>query len=154
MKYAIIILCLIFVLGLLSSCYKKKAENKIIVDHFTYQKKLKWREDSTRVNKGDWQKIEKGNVFSWLLQSDDLQRPSVFATYDHLDNIKTGFIYTISTDSVFLFRQSSGIIYFPDKDGKNRTDIEGQLSFTPDTTLVLNNNSVTPGFSIKYKIER
>lgn len=154
MKYAIIILGLIFVLGLLTSCYKKKTENKIIVDHFTYQKKLNWREDSIRINKGDWQKIEKGNVFSWLLQSDDLQSPSVFATYDHTDNVKTGFIFAISADSVFLFRQSSGVIYFPDKEGSNRTDVVGQLSFTPDTTLVLNNNGVTPDLSIKYKIER
>lgn len=147
------------VLLLLQSCDKYDREEEIIIeDHFNYASRFNFREDSIRKGGGKWENIQNGNLFTWL--SDDLtlgktlQRPGGFATYLRRTNLKANFIYSIAKDSVFTFRLSKDSIYFLDEGGRNRTDLNGQLIFATDTSLILHNTAESPAVSIKYKLER
>jgi hypothetical protein len=150
-------LSLIVALLLLQSCVKENA-NELIVDPFTYGSRISWREDSIKMGNGAWEKIEKGNLFAWLadnpLLDSALQTPNVFSIYDNSSNLKTNFIYVIEKDAVFVTGLTSSAIYFQDEDGDQRTDISGQISLSPDTSLILRNIGIVPEVSIKYKLEK
>lgn len=143
---------------LLQSCDKYDNEKEIIKDHYNYSSRFNFREDSIRKGNGNWENIEKGNIFTWL--SEDLtigrtlQRPGGFATYLKRNNLQADFIFSIAKDSVFTFRLSKDSIYFLDEAGRYRTDLKGQLIYAPDTSLILHNTTVSPPVSIKYKLER
>lgn len=146
-------LCPIVALVLLQSCEKEGTKDEVIVDYFTYGAKFNWREDYIKTGNGDWSKVEKGNVFSWLAQDISLQS-SGFAIYPDKTNIKADFHYTIQKDSVFVLKLSSDSVYFLDANSNLRTDIEGQITFSPDTSLILRNTEISPAISIKYKLEK
>jgi len=158
MKCIIKFLCPIVALVILQSCEKKGLEDEVIIDYYNYATKFDWREDSVKTGSGDWAKIEKGTLFTLL--SEDLtlgkalQRPGGFAIYINRNNLRAEFIYSISKDSIFTFSLSKDSIYFPDQSGRYRTDLKGQLSFSPDTSLILRNTAISPEISIKYRLEK
>lgn len=153
MKCIIKFLCPIVALVLLQSCEKKVMEDEVIIDYYTYGAKFNWREDSIKTGSGDWAKIEKGNLFSWLAGNNTLQS-SEFALYPDRTNIKADFFYSIKKDSVFALTLSTDAVYFRDENGKHRTDIVGQMSFLPDTSLTLRNTAISPAISVKYRLEK
>lgn len=140
-------------LVLLQSCEKDSTGDETIIDHLTYGAKFNWLEDSIKVDNGNWKKVANSNVFSWLAQDGNLQS-SNFAVYHNRANIKANFFYTIQKDSVFALKLSSGTVYFLDENHNRRADLEGQITFLPDTLLILNNTAVSPAISVKYRLER
>ena len=146
-------LCPIVALVLLQSCEKEGTKNEVIIDYFTYSAKFNWLEDSIKTDNADWTKVAKGNVFSWLAQDNNLQSSSS-AVYPDRTNIKADFLYTIQKDSVFALRLSSDTVYFLDANRNRRTDIEGQITFSPDTSLILRNTAISPVISVKYRLEK
>lgn len=154
MKSIFKFICVLIAFSSLQSCDKNDIEGERIIDNFTYATKFDWRENSIKSGDGTWVKAENGNIFSWLLDSDTtLITPNGFATYNDRKNIRTDFIYTIEKDSVFSYRISSDTVYFLDANGNKRTDIYGQITTTPDTSLILHNMSVSPNISIRYRPE-
>lgn len=153
MKCIFKFLCPIVALVLLQSCEKMSSADEVIIDPFTYGAKFNWREDSIKMGSGDWAKIAKGNVFSWLAQDGNLQS-SNFAIYPERTNIKTDFSYTIQKDSVFALTLSSDTVYLLDENRKRRIDLVGQISFSPDTSLILRNTAISPAISVKYRLEK
>ncbi|TDQ09473.1 hypothetical protein [Pedobacter metabolipauper] len=153
MKWFLKMMCPVVALILLQSCEKEVANNEEIIDHFTYGAKFNWREDAIKTGNGDWKKITNGHVFSWLAQGSSLQR-SNFAVYSNRANINADFLYTIQKDSVFALILVSDTVYFLNADHNRRTDLEGNLTFSPDSSLILKNTAISPAISVKYKLEK
>jgi Txe/YoeB family toxin of Txe-Axe toxin-antitoxin module len=154
MKCFFTFLCPIVALLVLQSCGKEDKDNDLQIDPFTYGAKFDWREDSVKTQQeGSWTKIQDGNVFSWLAKNNTLQS-TTFGAYGLRTNIKTNFVYTIEKDSVFALRLTADSIYFLDGNGHQRTDVKGKITYSPDTSLVVLNTAVSPGITIKYKLEK
>lgn len=89
---------------------------------------------------GDWAKVAKGNLFSWLAKDCNLQgNVAIYQT----ELIKADFSYTIQKNSVFKMTLPSNTVYFLDESLKRRTDIEGQISFSQKTSLILHNTAIS-----------
>ncbi|MEZ2444584.1 hypothetical protein AB6805_22820 [Chitinophaga sp. RCC_12] len=154
MKSFFIFLCPIVALLLLQSCGKDDNNDDLQIDPFTYGAKFDWREDSIKTQQeGSWTKIGNGNIFSWLARENTLQSTS-FAAYGLRTNIKANFVYTIQKDSVFALKLTADSIYFLDGDGRQRTDLKGKVTYSPDTSLVVINTAVSPAITIKYRLEK
>lgn len=154
MKYCFNFLCSVAVLILIQSCGKKDKATDPQIDHFTFGAKFNWKEDVIKTDKeGSWVKISNGNIFSWLAKDSTL-RGSNFALYSVRTNLKADFVYTIQPDSVFAIKQLADSVFFLDKNGLQRTDIKGRVTFSPDTSLILVNAGVSPEIMIKYRLEK
>lgn len=157
MKCFLKFLCPIVALFLLQSCIKDRDQSELIIDPFTYGSRFDWVEDSIKIDKEDWTKIEKGSVFTWLVDDSILinaiKTSKGFATYYDRSNLKTDFIYSNIEDEVFSFTLSSDSIYFLDRNGEFREDVYGQINVLSDTSLILHNTGSEPYISIKYKLE-
>jgi hypothetical protein len=153
MKYTFRFLSSIISVMLFQSCLKTGAEPDVIIDPYVYAARYNWYEDSMQMGDGEWAKVEKPHIFSWLSQDNDF-RKSNFAIYPNTDNIKTNFNYVIQKDSVLSIRLSSDTVYFIGADDRRRTDLIGLLTFSTDTLLTLHNTGVTPAISIKYKMKK
>jgi hypothetical protein len=132
---------------------KENSTGEVIVDPFTYGKKINFVEDSIRTGNGAWTKIESGNTFSWLSNGQRFNQNS-FAVYPKTTNIKTSFDYVIEKDSVIGFQIVADSLYFTDANKVRRSDVKGKILIKKDTTLILNNTGVTPVVSIIYKLKK
>jgi hypothetical protein len=141
----------ILLLVSIQSCTKSTTAPGVIIDPYTYAVRYDWREDSVQTGSGSWAKIENGRTFSWLSQNIDIQK-SNFATYSNRANIKTNFMYVIQKDSVFAINLSSDTVCFFGAGNKQRADLTGRLTLSPDTLLTLHNTGVVPAVSLKYKL--
>lgn len=159
MRYFLTIFLLTLISVVFLSCERQDSEDEKIIDYFTYGKRFDFREISMKTGTGDWENIDNGNVFSWLggeaSLSNQLKIPQGDATYDDRANLRADFIYNLPKDSVFSYSIRSDSLYFFDESMENfRTDLKGELIFSPDTIIILHNTGVSPTISIKYSFEK
>lgn len=159
MKHALLLLLSLLISVSFFSCEKQDKEDLRVIDYFTYGKRFDFREVSIKTGSGDWAAMDKGHVFSLLGEAssleDQLSIPRGSATYNDRTNLKTDFVYSILKDSVFPYAIQSDSIYFFDESMENfRSDLKGELLFSPDTAIILHNTGTSPTISIKYILER
>ncbi|WP_343670565.1 hypothetical protein [Chitinophaga sp.] len=153
MKCFINLLFPVAALLLFQSCDKKDDGDTRVIDPLTYSSSFNWREDSIKAGNAEaFSKIENGNVFTWLANS-TLVSKSEFAIYRVQSNIQADFAYTVTADSVIALKLTNDSIYFYDKENHLRTDLFGKVTYSPEASLVLFNTAVSPGITIKYKLE-
>lgn len=137
---------------LLQSCKKESKKDMLIIEPKNAVE-FDWREDSIEINNSDWTKVAEGNVFSWFSPNGSRLQNSHFGLYKDKENIKT-FFYSTQIDLVFALELSADTVYLFDENNKHRTDIVGQIRFSPDTSLILHNTAISPAISISYRLER